>query len=274
MKPILKWAGGKSSLIKDIKEYLPKDYQTRAYHEAFLGGGALFFNLMPKKGSINDINERLMNFYEIVKLKPYELINETSKYQKYVTDKKMYYDLRDEFNKDNLNKIKSASLLLYLNKTAYNGLFRVNSSNNFNVPIGKYSNPTLVNEQRILNASKALQNIEIYSTEFNYINKIAKEGDICYFDPPYYQSEANKFTDYSKNGFTLDDHKRLCKLCSNLNEREIFCIISNSNSEIIVNMYKNEGFDIVRVDNKWMISCNTSSRKKMTEVIIHNISSI
>lgn len=274
MKPILKWAGGKSSLIEEIKHHLPSDIHTRTYHESFFGGGALFFNLEPIKGTINDINERLMNFYKVVKYKPEELIEESSKYQKYSTNKKKYYELREEFNKSNNSDVKSSALLLYLNKTAYNGLYRVNSKNIFNVPIGKYKNPTIVNKKRIREASRILQNIEILHTDFTYILEKAEEGDFCYFDPPYYQPENNKFKDYSQNGFNYEDHKRLCKTCVNLTNNKIFFILSNANNTTIKNMYKDEGFEVVEVNNKWMISCNAASRIKITEILVHNASSL
>jgi len=274
MKPILKWAGGKSSLINDIKKYIPPDIYNRKYHEPFLGGGALFFEVEPIKGTINDINNRLMNFYKIVKERPEELIKEASKYQKYSTNTEIYYELRDEYNKDNISDIESAALLLYLNKTAYNGLYRVNSQNIFNVPIGKYKNPTIVNKKRIRDASLILKNIEILHTDFTYILDKADEGDFCYFDPPYYQPEANKFKDYSQNGFNYDDHKRLCETCVKLTEKKVFFILSNSNNPTIKNMYKKENFEVIEVDNKWMISCNASSREKITEILVHNTSSI
>ena len=182
MKPILKWAGGKSSLIQDIKMFLPKDIEKRKYHEPFFGGGALFFDLEPKKGTINDVNEKLINFYKIVKEQPESLILEASAYQKYATDVEKYYELREEFNDSNLSDLKSAALFLYFNKTAYNGLYRVNSQNKFNVPIGKYKKPNIVNKKRIREASKILKNIEILCEDFIYIEKKSSEGDFCYFD--------------------------------------------------------------------------------------------
>jgi len=271
LKPILKWAGGKGTLLTGIEIFLPPDISNKTYHEPFLGGGALFFRLEPKKGTLNDINKRLINFYKIVKMKPDELINDAMKYQKYANDKNTYYDLRKEFNSNKISNLKSAALFLYFNKTAYNGLYRENSNGEFNVPIGKYKNPKIVNKTKIKEASKLLKNMNLYCTDFEYILKVAKTGDFCYLDPPYYQQDNNnKFTDYSKNGFTLNDHKRLNKLCVELNDKGVFFILSNSSAPKIVKMYKEEGFDIGKVTKKWMISCNASSRKDVKEILVHN----
>jgi len=273
MKPILKWAGGKGTLVRDIKLFLPEFSEDTYYHEPFFGGGALFFELEPKKGTINDINERLINFYRIVKKSPEKLIDAASEYQKYVNDKDAYYDLREEFNSKKISKLNSAALFLYFNKTSYNGLYRENSSGQFNVPIGRYKNPVVVNKKRIRNASKLLKKIKIYCRDYEYVFNLAKEGDICYLDPPYYQENMNnKFTNYSKNGFTFEDHVRLKKLCEKLNDKGVFFILSNSNTKKIVDIFEEAQFDIGLVTKKWMISCNASSRKNVKEILVHNIS--
>lgn len=271
MKPILKWAGGKRGLLSDIKKYLPDDINERTYHEIFIGGGALFFNLEPKNGTINDVNKKLINFYKVVKNNPTKLISVAEDYQKYAKDEKKYYLLRDEFNYNNNGNIKSAALFLYFNKAAYNGLYRENSKGYFNVPIGRHKNPKIVNSTRIMNAHNLLKHIKIHCSDFEYILDNVKEGDVCYLDPPYYQSNmVNKFTDYSKNGFTFDDHIRLKNVCVELNKKGAFFILSNSNAPKIVNLYKQEGFKIVKVKKKWMISCNTESRKEVKEIIVMN----
>jgi len=199
MKPILKWAGGKSSLIQDIKMFLPKDIEKRKYHEPFFGGGALFFDLEPKKGTINDVNEKLINFYKIVKEQPESLILEASAYQKYATDVEKYYELREEFNDSNLSDLKSAALFLYFNKTAYNGLYRVNSQNKFNVPIGKYKKPNIVNKKRIREASKILKNIERNALRIN------SDNYVVYIDKEY------KIHVCPNNELEFTTFKKLCR---------------------------------------------------------------
>ncbi len=273
MKPILKWAGGKNAILKHIKQYLPSDINKRCYHEPFFGGGALFFDLEPKKGTINDINKRLMKFYEIVKNKPEELIEKCLELEKYSKNEKKYYEFRTEFNKNNLDEVTQSSYFLFFNKLAYNGLYRENSSGEFNVPIGKYINPRILNKNKILEASKILKNIDILNEDFNYILKKAKKGDFCYFDPPYYQSGLNnKFTDYSKEGFIFQDHIKLRDICIELDKRDISFILSNSNAKEIKEIYEEKGFSIITISKKWMISCNASSRKEVNEILVHNIS--
>jgi DNA adenine methylase len=273
MKPLLRWAGGKGSLLNDIKNYMPADISKISFHEPFVGGGALFFDIEPKKGTINDINKRLINFYKVVKKSPDKLIAKANEYQKYVQDKEMYYVLREEFNDDkNINNITSAALFLYFNRAGYNGLYRVNSKNQFNVPIGRHSNPTIVNISKIKQANKVLKNIKIHSKDFKYISNEAKEGDFCYFDPPYYQPKINtKFTDYSKDGFSLKDHERLKNICITLNEKGVYFILSNSNAKKIIDMYSDVTFKIEKVTNRWMISCNSATRKIVEEILVNNI---
>ena len=163
VEPILKWAGGKRSLIPKIFNLFPTDYKKRTYHEPFLGGGALFFKIKPSSGSINDINSRLVNFYKVVRDKPMELIDKTQKYEYSETS---YYELRDRFNQKNLSDVEEASIFLYLNKTAFNGLYRVNSKGEFNVPFGRYKNPNIVPEKRIISASKILKKSTIFKSFF------------------------------------------------------------------------------------------------------------
>jgi len=269
LKPILKWAGGKGSLLDELKKYSPKHYNE--YHEVFVGGGALFFNLTPRKGTINDINKKLINFYKKVKKRPEELIEKALEYTKYATDKEKYYKLRIRFNDESIDNLEQAALFLYFNKTAYNGLYRVNSNGHFNVPIGKYKNPTIVNKNRIRDASKILRNIKILNKDFSYITKYAKKGDFCYFDPPYYQNKKNKFSDYSKFGFSLDDHIRLCEVCFDIHKKGVRFVLSNSNAPEIIEMYDEKGFKREFVDSKWMISCNAATRKKVQEIVVSNI---
>ena len=166
MKPLLKWAGGKRSLTERIINLFSHIKKTKSYHEPFFGGGAVFFTLEPKKGSINDINSRLMNFYKIVKNHPYELIEQASNY-KY--EKTEYYKHRTRFNEKPENKIEDAALFLYLNRTGYNGLYRVNSKGDFNVPFGRYKNPKIIYKDRILAASKILQNIRFHNKDLLFL---------------------------------------------------------------------------------------------------------
>lgn len=268
--PVLKWAGGKRTLIPDIINLFPTDFKDRSYHELFIGGGAVFFKIKPKTGTINDVNSHLMNFYRVVKDNPQELISEASKYS---YNKKSYYNLRERFNQPNLSKIENAALLLYLNKTAFNGLYRVNSKGKFNVPFGRYKNPTIVPKKRILTASNILKNIEINNEDFSYILDVAEKGDVCYLDPPYQPiSSTAYFTSYSKKGFNFIEQIRLRDLCISLSEKEIFFVLSNSYTEQIEKLYSEvKEFKIITVKAKRAISSKASTRGAIKEILVTNI---
>ena len=268
-RPVLKWVGGKRRLIGDIISLLPDDYSERAYHEPFFGGGALFFHLEPKAGSINDVNHRLMNFYKVLRDKSEELMEEA---RRYVYDKSEYYRLRTRFNEGPLGDIEDAAILLYLNKTGYSGLYRVNSKGRFNVPFGRYKNPRIVDENKILEASRLLQNISIYSERFFNVKKYAEKGDIVYFDPPYLPvSETSDFTSYSKTGFGYEDHMLLRDTCLELDQKGVLFVQSNSHVAPILDLYAGEGFRIEVVQMNRPINSKASKRGVVNEILVTNI---
>lgn len=268
-RPVLKWVGGKRRLIEQITSLFPEDYSIRAYHEPFFGGGALFFHLEPSRGSINDVNKRLMNFYRVLKEKPRELIEEASQYN---YDKAEYYSLRTRFNEEQLTDVEDAAILLYLNKTGYNGLYRVNSKGKYNVPFGRYKNPRIVDEERIMTASKLLENISIHSERFDSVKKQAEKGDMVYFDPPYLPvSETSDFTAYSKSGFGYEDHILLKDTCLDLDERGVYFVQSNSYVKPILELYENNGFRIEIVQMNRAINSKTSKRGEVNEILVTNI---
>jgi len=272
VNPILKWAGGKRSLIPNIIRIFPFDYQDRVYHEPFFGGGAVFFKIRPKSGSINDINPRLMNFYRFIRDNPEELILMAKKYN---YNEETYYQLRDHFNQKKLSKIEEAAVILYLNKTAFNGLYRVNSKGEFNVPFGYYKNPKIVPIKRIRIASKILKRVEIFNEDFSYILEHAQKGDLCYFDPPYHPiNRTSNFTSYSPKGFELIEQKKLRDLCVSLNEKGVFFVLSNSSVDQIIELYKNIiDFHIQIVQAKRVISSKVSTRGPINEILVTNIKS-
>jgi len=269
LRPLLKWAGGKRSLVERIISLFPEDILERRYHEPFFGGGAVFFHVEPRMGSINDINPLLMNFYRVVRDKPRELIEEASKYR---YDEAEYYMRRTSFNSPGLSEVEYAALLLYLNKTAYNGLYRVNSKGEFNVPFGTYKDPTIVKPKSIMRASKLLNSVEIRCDEFDYLRDAVEEGDVCYLDPPYHPaSETANFTDYASNGFRLDDHERLRDLCVDLDGRGVWFVLSNSDTEAIRKLYESvEGFRLFSFKTRRMISRKVSSRGSGHDLLITN----
>lgn len=264
---ILKWAGGKRRLVPQILELLPEDYRERSYHEPFFGSGAVFFALSIKKGTINDINEKLMNFYRVVRDNPKELI-EMAKPYKY--DKDEYYMRRDRFNEEGLDNIEMASLLLYLNKTGYNGMYRVNSKGKFNIPFGRYTNPTIVPIEKIQMASVMLQTVDIKNDDFTYVLLVAEKGDICYLDPPYQPlSKSSSFTTYAKKGFVESDQDRVSRVCKTLDEMGVLFVLSNSSTE--ENRKRYEAFNISVVQMRRSLNRNVEGRGAIDELLITNI---
>jgi DNA adenine methylase len=250
-RPVLKWVGGKRRLIEAITNLFPRDHKNRAYHEPFFGGGALFFHLEPNRGSINDVNKRLINNYE----------------------KSEYYMLRDKFNEGPLPAVEDAAILLYLNKTGFNGLYRVNNKGKYNVPFGTYKNPRVVDEERIITACRLLSNINISSEPFHSVKEQAESGDIVYFDPPYLPvSDTSDFTAYSKTGFGYDDHVLLKGTCVELHENEVFFVQSNSHVQPILDLYNGiDEFNINLVQMNRAINSRASKRGQINEILITNI---
>ena len=266
MSPLLKWPGGKRRLVSKIISIFPKDYSERVYHEPFLGGGAIFFTIKPNRGTINDVNSRLINFYRVVRDWPEELIKEASKYR---YDKETFYKLREKFNRDNLPIIESAAIFLYLNKTGYNGLYRENTKGLFNVPFGRYNNPTIIPEREILDASSILKKVSIHNEDFSYVIDVAKRGDLVYFDPPYIPiSRTSNFTSYSNEGFRYNEQIKLSELCEELDKRGVLFLLSNTVPAI--EFY--EKFKKLTVQVNRPINSKSTGRGPITEILVTNIS--
>jgi DNA adenine methylase len=277
VEPILKWAGGKRQILKEILSLFPRDYKRRTYHEPMVGGGAVVFAIAPERGTINDLNDRLMRFYEVVRDFPEELIEENKKHR---NDRDYYYQARREFNKlafkgelTHRERIIEASLFLYLNRTCFNGLYRVNSKGEFNVPFGRYSNPDFVRERQILEASKILKNLRFFKTDFSYVLREAKEGDLVYFDPPYEPvSETSNFTQYTCNGFDFEQQRRLRDVCVELHKMGVYFVLSNSWAEPVRKLYQQvDGFEIKRIEARREISAKVDSRKPVYEILVTNV---
>jgi DNA adenine methylase len=238
LRPLLKWAGGKRSLVERIVGLFPEDITGRSFHEPFFGGGAVFFHVEPGSGSINDINPKLMNFYRVVRDDPAALIEEASKYR---YEEEEFYEHRSKFNSPGLSDVEYAAILLYLNKTAYNGLYRVNSKGEFNVP------------------------------GYDYVLEVAEEDSLCYLDPPYHPaSETANFTDYSMNGFKVADQERLRDLCLELDRRGVVFVLSNSYTEKVTELYGDHGFRIESLKTRRSISSKVSSRDSGYDMLISN----
>ncbi len=281
-KPVLKWAGGKRQLLDEIYTRFPEDYD--AFHEPMFGGGALFFDLEPDNGSINDTNPRLVNFYRQVRDSPEDLIELLRSYEDPESDpdpdrehcdaKNYYYQQRELFNRrprdEEFDELEEAALLLYLNRTGFNGLYRENSSGEFNVPIGRYENPDWVQADRIRAASRVLEAVEISNRDFQYILEAASEDDLVYFDPPYEpMSPTANFTDYSAEGFGKEDQERLLDTVEELDDRGVNVILSNSG--VMFEMYDEAGFLVEREGATRAINSDADNRGAVDEVIVTNV---
>ncbi|WP_396611465.1 DNA adenine methylase [Haloferax sp. S1W] len=288
-KPVLKWAGGKRQLLDELYARFPENYEH--YHEPFFGGGALFFDIEPVDGTINDTNPRLVNFYEQVRDNPEELITLLRSYEHPESEvdrsrdyaeknhkdreiKNYFYQQRALFNKrpytDEFDPIEEAALLLYLNRTCYNGLYRENGKGGFNVPIGRYSNPDWVQAERIREVSQVLENTEIFNRDFEYVTEYAGEGDLVYFDPPYEpMSPTAYFTDYSADGFGKEDQKRLLETAQELDENGVYVILSNSG--VMYEMYEEAGFSVEIEGATRAINSDADNRDEVEEIIATNV---
>lgn len=286
VKPFLKWAGGKTKLIQKILEHLPVNFnEIERYIEPFVGGGALLFYILKtypniKNAVINDVNKDLTDGYNIIKNNPNELINELkfleNDYLLSNDKSSFFYDIRNKFNKRDNNELIQTSYLICLNKTCFNGLFRVNSKNEFNVPFGKYPNPKICDDKNIIEVNKILQKVTIlngdYSKTFDYANK----QTFFYFDPPYKPiSKSSSFNSYSKDSFNDDEQIRLKEFCDKLNENDIQWVLSNSdvkNNNVNNNFFDDlyEKYNINRVSMKRSINSDASKRGEIFELLIKN----
>jgi len=272
-KPFVKWAGGKRQLITSLEGHLPKKFGT--YFEPFLGGGALLFHLLNQspnlKCNISDLNSDLILAYITIRDKVEQLVESLERHSgKYSADKiEYYYSVRESAPK---NQIEKVSRLLFLNKTCFNGLYRVNSKGQFNVPLGRYTNPSIVNKENLISVSKILQskNIAIRCQDFEAILDEAKKDDFVYFDPPYQPvSKTANFTSYTKCEFTYDDLKRLANVCQKLDKKDCKVLLSNSNTKEVRKLFSSK-WKVVEVSANRAINSNSKKRTGHTELLIKN----
>ncbi|WP_331696719.1 DNA adenine methylase [Mycoplasmopsis agalactiae] len=258
--PFVKWAGGKRQLLDEILNKIP--FKFNNYYEPFVGAGALLFSLKINQVSyINDINKSLIHTYKIVKDSPNELLNKLSELDNKFTSKSDYYECRNLFNEKIQNgkyDVLHAALFIYLNKRCFNGLYRVNSKGLFNVPFNNKENIRSFDKDNILKASEWLQNKVITNTDFEMAVKTASKGDFVFFDSPYAPLNNSTFTSYTKDGFTLDDHKRLAKVFKELDKKGCYLMLTNHNTELIRDLYRDYYITVIKA--KRLINSNASKR--------------
>ena len=265
IKPLVKWAGGKTQLLNEIIPMLPKEYNT--YYEPFIGGGALYFALHPEKAVINDYNVQLINLYKQCRDNPNELLAHMDRLtEEHINSKEYFNSVRSKFNvclKENELSIESAALLVYLNKSCFNGLYRLNSKGEFNTPSGHKEKVNLYDTKNFKDVSMTLKNATIMSGDFEKACENAKAGDFVFFDSPYY----NTFDTYQAGGFSENDHKRLANLFKELTQKGVYCMLTNSNEDFIKELYKDYKIKVIQV--KRMINCDEKNRKGV-EIIVTN----
>ena len=269
--PFLKWVGGKRQLMPSIVDHLPENIKDYKYIEPFIGGGAVFFNLQPKNAVINDYNEELINVYQVIKDNLDELIIDLKKHK---NEAEYFYSIRSldrngEFKK--LSADKRASRLIFLNKTCFNGLYRVNNAGEFNSPFGRYKNPNIVNEPTLKAVNKFLNNnnVEINSGDYSEILKQTDKKCFVYLDPPYHPiSESSNFTGYVQGGWNMYDQIDLKTACDELHKKGVKFLLSNSSADFIKDLYKDYKITIVKANRA--INSNGADRGEVDEVLIRN----
>lgn len=272
-KPFVKWVGGKRQLLKQFRElglYPPEAFNpiTNTYHEPFVGGGAVFFDLLPKNAKLSDLNSELVITYNVIKNSVDELIESL---QKHIYDKEYYLKVRAEKVED-LSEIEVASRFIFLNRTGFNGLYRVNKSGQFNVPFGRYSSPVICDEDNLRRVSDALRDTIITHQDYKNVLKTARGGDFIYFDPPYYPiSATSSFTSYTAEGFLEKEQAELRDTFVKLHEKGCFVMLSNSDTPFINKLYSGlNGITINKITAGRAINSKGTGRGKITEVLITN----
>jgi DNA adenine methylase len=271
VSPFVKWVGGKRQLLQEIEQELPKDLMRLKYFEPFVGGGAVFFHLQPRKAAINDANPELVNAYEVIKADVEGLI-ENLKIHKNEAD--YFYEIR-ALDRENqffsLTNIERASRFIYLNKTCFNGLYRVNNSGEFNSPFGRYENPNIVNEPVLRSLAHFLNLNDIKITNLDYVDALKKIGknSFVYYDPPYHPvSSSSNFTGYVAGGWDELEQRRLRDLCDQLTEKGVKFLLSNSSAPLIFDLYKK--YKIKTIKAARSINSVGSKRGVVDEVLVMN----
>lgn len=284
-KPFLKWAGGKGQLLDQFQKLFPKPETIQRYREPFLGSGAVFFhlknrNLIPASEIVlSDINSTLMDLWKGLRDHPEKIIHELRKIQLAYDpqNSETYYVNRERYNAlGDISSPEKSALMVALNRTCFNGLYRENSKGYFNVPVGRYANPRILNEKNIWAVSETLQGIQLESRPYLDVLHGAQEGDFVYFDPPYYpRNKTSQFANYSRDGFRAEDHEMLTALFIDLTRRGVRCMLSNSDAPFVVGLFEEAKSicDVVKIHKvlaRRNINSKAGSRRAIHEVVVTN----
>lgn len=265
-RPFLKWAGGKSQLLDQLEPLFPKDFRT--YHEPFMGSAAVFFRLRPRRAVLSDLNAEIVEAFEVVRDDVEPLIRALGRH---VYDPRSYYRVR-ALDPGRLSPVERAARTLYLNRTCFNGLYRVNRAGRFNVPFGRYVNPVICNADALRAASRALAGVSVQNEPFDRVVGRARPGDFVYFDPPYHPlSATSSFTAYTRHGFGADQQRHLRDVAVALARRGCGVVISNSYCPFVLDQYRRTGFAVHRVYATRAINCRSARRGAIAEAVVTNV---
>lgn len=271
-KPFVKWVGGKRQLLKQFRDLglYPSKFnpEKNTYYEPFVGGGAVFFDILPKKSVLSDMNNELITAYKVIK-NDVELLIKSLK--KHTYEKEYFLNIRSK-NISTLSDIEIASRFIYLNRTAFNGMYRVNKQGGFNVPFGKYKDPLICDEENLRSVAKILKKTSIKNQDYIKVLDCAKKGDFVYFDPPYYPiSKTASFTSYTKDGFLEKEQEELRDVFVKLHKKGCYVMLSNSDVPFINKIYSGiKGVKIHKVSAGRAINSNGAKRGKISEVVVTN----
>ena len=264
-RPFVKWVGGKSQLLKRFASLVPRSWNR--YYEPFVGGGAMYFHFKPERAVLNDVNAELANAYCVVRDEVDALIEALGVH---VYDKDHYYRTREQ-DPDDLSAVERAARTIFLNRTGFNGLYRVNKKGLFNVPFGRYTAPTICDEPNLRACSALLAGVEFRSDDFERATRDARKGDFVYLDPPYAPvSPTSDFTAYAAGGFSFEDQMRLKDMLAKLDRRGVKFMLSNSDAAGLRALYERAGWTVDRVKAGRAINSKTSRRGKVIELVVRN----